>query len=63
MDTVVVESVTYVTTHYPVALAVYGILSGVYMTFCAVAAFTKTDADDKWAAKLKVFFSLPAGKK
>lgn len=63
MDNLVTQGLTYATTHYPMALAAYGILSGVYMTFCAVAAITKTDKDDKFAAKIKVFFSLPVDKK
>lgn len=47
---------------YPVAVNVYLGLTGVYMIFCAVASFTKTDADDKIADKIKRFFSLPVKK-
>ncbi len=52
------ELLTQVVAHYPVAAVVYGGLTGAYMLFCAFAAFTKTQADDKWADKLKRFFSL-----
>lgn len=48
---------------FPIVASIYGILSGLYITFCAVAAMTATDKDDKIATKLKMFFSLPNNKK
>ena len=51
-----------ITTQFTKAATVYLGLSGLYMVFCAVAAFTKTQEDDKIADKLKRFFSLPIKK-
>lgn len=48
---------------FPIALTIYLVLSAAYQLFCAVAALTKTDKDDKVASWLKVFFSLPVKKK
>lgn len=47
---------------FPIASTAYMALSGAYLIFCAVAAFTKTDKDDKLANALKRFFSLPVKK-
>ncbi len=49
-------------TKWPVAMTIYLILSGAYQIFCAVAAWTTTDKDDKLVDKLKLFFSLPIKK-
>lgn len=62
MEDMVQEFLTLASTKYTWAAAAYGALTGAYMIFCAVAAFTKTDADDKIAARLKRFFSLPTKK-
>lgn len=51
-----------VTDKFPMAATIYLGLSGLYMAFCAVATLTKTDEDDKIAAKLRRFFSLPIKK-
>lgn len=45
-------------SNYPLASAIYGGLTGLYMLFCAVASLTKNQSDDKIADKLKRFFSL-----
>lgn len=51
-----------VTDKFPMAATIYLGLSGLYMVFCAVASFTKTQEDDKIADKLRRFFSLPIKK-
>jgi len=63
MEQALVEVLQYLAAKFPWVIAVYSGLSGLYMAFCAIATLTKTDKDDKLADKLKVFFSLPIGKK
>jgi len=45
-------------SEYPIAALIVGSLTGAYTIFCAIAAFTKTKADDKIIDKIKSFFSL-----
>jgi len=47
---------------FPLAAALYMGLSGAYMVFCAIAAITKSDKDDKIRDTLRRFFSLPIPK-
>lgn len=63
MEEQVVQILNFLMEKFPIAMTIYMIASGLYIIFCAVAALTKTDKDDKLAEKLKVFFSLPVKKK
>ena len=62
MEEGLTEILIYLSTKFPWVLAVYGAATSLYTAFCFVTTLTKTDKDDKLAAKLRVFFSLPVNK-
>lgn len=62
MEDAIVQIMQTLLDKFPKAVIVYTALTGAYWIFCAIAAATKTDKDDKLAAKLKIFFSLPTKK-
>lgn len=62
MEQALIDILQSLASKFPWVIAVYSGLTGLYMIFCAIASFTKTDKDDKIADKLKVFFSIPLKK-
>ncbi len=63
MEQALLDLFNAVIAKFPIVASIYVILTACYGVFCAIAAFTKTDRDDKIADKIRVFFSLPVKKK
>lgn len=62
MEDALTQILISLSTKFPWVLAIYGAATSFYTAFCFISTLTKTDKDDKIAAKLRVFFSLPVNK-
>ncbi len=58
MEEQIQQLLTQFVAKFPIVALAYGVMSGAYIIFCTVAAWTTTKEDDKWAERLKIFFSL-----